>query len=156
MLWILFFLNISFSQDFIKKDTILSNGKIYTFSHISFGSSSLTKYLKVFTCNNSDYIKIEKEIIKCVKNRKVEFTEFYLLSVSSNESTLDEKNVLMSLLRKIDNERMKLNLTTTLIDFNYSAEKNLFQYLLSEPEKKLEEIKNYKIRINKNNVCKNL
>ena len=150
----LLFFNSIYSQDYIKKDSIKINDKTYHYTHISYGKSSLTKYFKVMTCNFNMTSKVEKEIISCNHKFKLEFTEFYILSTPNCESNSEEDRViLLELLRKIDIERMSLNLSTSLVNYKYNIEKNKFEYFINEPDKNIENYKHFKYKIRPNEIC---
>ncbi len=143
--------HLIYSQDYVKNDSLKVKGITYTFSHISFGNSNLTKYYKVLTCNTNDYNKVKNEIINCANKTKLEFSEFYLLSVpvcnTNDEETLTE------FMYKIDTTRIILNLSTSLINFKYNNQTNKFEYLINEELKNIKYLKNYKLRIRPKEVC---
>lgn len=92
-------------------------------------------------CNTKDFSKIKKEIIGCANENKLEFSEFYLLSIPNYETinTCNDEEILITLISKIDSERMKLNLSTSLINFRYDSKKDKFEYFTHK------ELKNIKI-----------
>lgn len=153
----LFFKTFIYSQDFVKSDTLKVENEIYKTSHISTAtsSSSLTKYFKILTCDSLDFKKIELEIMNCSREHKLEYTEFYLISIP-NYNKLQSNNetaILINFINKIDAERMKLNLSTALIKLKYDYENNKFEYYLDQPKIDLIEFKSYKLNIKPNEVC---
>lgn len=147
--------NLIYSQDYITNDSLKVKGSIYTFCHISFGQSNLTKYYKVMICNAADYSKIRKEIINCAIKTKLEFSEFYLLSIPNYKSrySCNDEEILKDLMRKIDSERMKLNLSTSLINFRYDSKIDKFEYFVNQEQKNLKDLKNYKLKVVPKEVC---
>jgi hypothetical protein len=139
-----------FAQDFVKTDTIQLENIEYEVCHISFGKSSLTKYFKVITTDNKSFDKLEKEIIDCASKTKLEYTEFYLISICKESNT---KSVLKLLYDKIDKDRMQQNLSTSIIQFKYDILSDKFTYLINEPRKTIEELKNYSINLKIKDVC---
>lgn len=160
---ILMYFTISFNtlkaQDFVKKDSIGFQNSKYLLTHISFGESNLTKYFKVFVVNSTDYNKTYSEIIKCAKSQKSEYSEFYVLSVPSNKISNINDKLLTELYLNIDNQRMKENLSTSLIKCKYNFSKDSqdlssakFEYFLNE-ENTLKEVDNYALQIKPSEVC---
>jgi hypothetical protein len=147
--------NLLYSQDYITSDSLKVERSIYAFSHISFGQSNLTKYYKVMICNTKDFSKIKKEIISCASENKLEFSEFYLLSIPNYEiiNTCNDEEILITLISKIDSERMKLNLSTSLINFRYDSKKGKFEYFTHKELKNIKNLKNYKLKIMPEEVC---
>lgn len=117
----------TYSQDYIKSDSLKIEGKIYKMQHLSFDNSSGLKLFKVMTCDSLNLKKIKIEIADCYKNHKLEFTEFYVISIPDYKKISPEKetNILMRFLEQIDNERMSLKLSTALIKSKF---KNNFIY----------------------------
>jgi hypothetical protein len=151
----LFLKTFTYSQDFIKSDTLKVESEIYKTSHISIGNSSLTKYFKILTCDSSDFKKIELEIISCYTKHKLEYTEFYIISIPNyiGLQSNKETNILMNFINKIDAERINLNLSTALIKLKYDFENNKFEYYLDQPKIDLIKFKDYKLNIKPNEVC---
>lgn len=150
-LCILLFANSIFSQDYIKNDSIKFDQTTYIYTHISFGMSNSTKYFKVMTCKKSECSKVEKAIVDCAKNSKLEYSEFYLLLIPDEKlKNINDKTILLHFIHKIDIDRMSLNLSTALIKSNYDYKNNIFEYLLNEPETTFNE---YKLNITPKEVC---
>jgi hypothetical protein len=97
---IIFFQCSIYGQDYIKFDSLKIDGKLYKMKHLSFGNSSGLKLFKVITCEALNSKKIEQEIINCHRNLKLEFTEFYVISIPTYEKVSLEKetNILTSFL----------------------------------------------------------
>lgn len=155
---IFFFLlisNLIYSQDYITNDSIKVNERFYSFSHISFGKSNLTKYYKVMICSSTNYAKVKKEIINCVNKSKLEFSEFYILSIPNYKSinSCNDKEILISLMHKIDSDRMKLNLSTGLINFRYDHTIDKFEYFVNKEQKNINDLENYKLNVKPKDVC---
>lgn len=155
---IFFFLlisNLIYSQDYIKNDSLKVKGSFYTFSHLSFGESNLTKYYKVIICSATDYGKIKKEIINCATKSKLEFSEFYILSIPNYKliNSCNDEEILINLIRKIDLERMKLNLSTSLINFRYDSKIDKFEYFVNQDQKNIKDLENYKLKVKPEEVC---
>ena len=144
-----------YSQDYIKNDTINISNKSYTITHISYGKSSLTKFYKVFTCDSKYKLEFIKKIIDCYKKQKLEYSEFYIIFIPKINSLNNdsERKIIISYLDKIDSERMKLNLSTTLIKCKYDLKNNKYEYLLKEPKESVSNIKNLFLKCNLNQVC---
>lgn len=152
----LFFISSNLNaQDYIINDSLIINGINQEYLHISFGKYSSTKNFKVITCNEDEVTVFEKEIIKCASKNKLEFSEFYLVPLSKMNSNkqIHDVDILVALLKKIDQERMKLNLSTSLIRFKYSFENDIFEYDTTKPLKKVDEFKHYKRVDNLSDVC---
>jgi len=147
--------NLLYSQDYIATDSLKVKRSIYEFSHISFGQSNLTKYYKVMICNSKDFSNIKREIISCAKENKLEFSEFYLLSIPNYEiiNNCDDEEILITFISKIDEERIKLNLSTSLINFKYDSTKDKFEYFAHKELKNIKDLKNYKLKITPEEVC---
>lgn len=144
-----------YCQDFVKMDTIKIDSKIYKTYHISYGNSSGLKLFKVMTCNSSNINKIKQAIINCNKNQKLEFTEFYIVSINNDKdiSRKKEIDILIKFLEKIDTERMKLKLSTALIQSTFKIQDFTYEYLLDKPKKSLFEFEYYKLNITLKDVC---
>ncbi|MBP4143195.1 hypothetical protein J3S90_15425 [Flavobacterium sp. P4023] len=151
----MFFKPFIYSQDFIKSDTLKVKNEIYKTSHISIGNSSLTKYFKVVACDSSDFKKIEIEIVNCYTKHKLEYTEFYIISIPNYTKIQSNKEIyiLMNFINKIDTERMNLNLSTALVKHKYDFKNNKFEYYLDQPKKELIDFKDYKLNVKPNEVC---
>ena len=147
--------NLIYSQDYITNDSIEVKKRFYAFSHISFGESNLTKYYKVMICSAADYGKVKKEIINCATKSKLEFSEFYILSIPNYKSIncCNDREILLSLMHKIDSERMKLNLSTSLINFRYDSKIDKFEYFVNQEQKNINDIENYKLNVRPKEVC---
>lgn len=152
---ILFSRTFIYSQDFIKSDTLKVKNEIYNTAHLSFGNSSLTKYFKVLTCDSSKLSEIKTEIINCNRKNKLEFSEFYIVSVPNYErlSPERERNILMCFLKKIDDERIRFKLSTALIKSKLKMYNFEHEYFLDQPKKDLTEFKEYKLNIKPKEVC---
>jgi len=143
------------SQDFIKKDIITVDNKVYSCVHISFGKTSLTKYCKVYTCD----LKLRKEctakIIECAKKNKLEYSEFYVVFIS-NINTLNKglgDKISISFLEKIDSERMKNNLSTKLIKYKYDFKNDHYDYLIDQPRNEIVKVKDVIKNIKIQQIC---
>lgn len=147
--------NLIYSQNYIANDSIEVKGRFYPFSHLSFGESNLTKYYKVIICSATDYAKIKKEIINCAAKSKLEFSEFYILSIPNCKSinSCNDEEILINLMRKIDSERMKLNLSTSLINFRYDSKIDKFEYFVNQEQKNIKDLENYKLNVKPKDVC---
>nr|WP_315247530.1 hypothetical protein [uncultured Flavobacterium sp.] len=147
--------NLIYSQDYIINDSIKVKERFYTFSHLSFGESNLTKYYKVMICSSTDYGKIKKEIINCAAKSKLEFSEFYILAIPNYKSinSCNDKQILMGLMSKIDSERMKLNLSTSLIKFRYDHTIDKFEYFVNQEQNNINDLENYKLNVKPKEVC---
>lgn len=130
------------AQDFIKHDYITLSNKQYNVSHISYGKTSLTKYIKVFTCNSNLKDRLIKEITRCYKNEKYEYSEIYIIFIPNLNKVKSEveNKILVSYLNKIDDERMQSNLSTVLIKFKYDYKTNKYEYLTTQPKNSLKEL----------------
>lgn len=143
------------AQDFIVADSLVHNGVKQEYLHISFGKHSGTKFIKIVLCNENDAKSYEKEIIRCAEINKLEYSEFYLVPIPIMRCK--EQNhyhsILNALLMKIDEKRMKLNLSTTLIPFKYSFHDDLFVYETTKPLNSIKGIKDYKYIDSVNYIC---
>jgi hypothetical protein len=153
--WFLLFVYCSYAQDYIKNETINILSKNYEVTHISYGNSSLTKFYKIFTCDSKYKEQFVKQIINCAKKNKLEYSEFYIIFIPklNSLSNYTEKKIATFYLEKLDNERMKLNLSTGLIKFNYDYKNNSYKYLLNEPREKINNLKFVFYKISLSNVC---
>nr|WP_315247536.1 hypothetical protein [uncultured Flavobacterium sp.] len=102
-----------------------------------------------------DYGKVKKEIINCAAKSKLEFSEFYILSIPNYKSinSCNDKEILISLMHKIDSERMKLNLSTSLINFRYDSKIDKFEYFVNQEQKNINDLENYKLNVKPKDVC---
>lgn len=152
---IIFFQCSIYAQDYIKSDSLKIDGKLYKMKHLSFGSSSGLKLFKVMTCEALNLKKIEQEIINCHRNHKLEFTEFYVISIPTYEKVSLEKetNILVSFLDLIDAERMSLKLSTALIKSKFKIDNFTHDYFLNQPKNDLSDFKDYKLNIKAKDVC---
>ena len=153
--FLLLFAYWSYSQDFIKNETINIFTKNYYITHVSYGNSSLTKFYKIFTCDLKYKEQFVKQIINCSKKNKLEYSEFYVIFIPklNSLSSYTEKKIVTFYLEKIDSERMKLNLSTSLIKFNYDYKNNSYNYLLNNPREKIDSLEFVFFRINLGKVC---
>lgn len=144
----------AYSQDYVKNDTINYLDNEYDVTHISYGKTSLTKTAKVFVNNSKNHKIIVSEIISCCNKNKLEFTEYYVLTIKNKKIDIIKlENIVSYYLKKIDNERMKNNLSTLQVKCNYEYSNNKFKYNLNEPLEKLEKIKNLYLKTNIENIC---
>jgi hypothetical protein len=150
--FIFFLFTISiYSQDFVKKDTIRIDGKTYKYSHISFGATSGTKYFKFMTCSENNFNSIKDAVINCSIKSKLEYSEFYIMIIPNEIiKTKKENEVLFRLIRKIDQYRMSINLSTALIKQKYDVLNNKFEYFINEP---ITDFNEYKLQIKVQEVC---
>ena len=144
-----------YAQDYIKSDSLRIDGKLYKMKHLSYGNSSGLKLFKVVTCESLNSKKIEQEIIKCHRNHKLEFTEFYVISIPNYEqvSLEQERNIFTSFLDVIDVERMSLNLSTALIKSKFKIDNFTHEYFLDQAKNDLSDFKYYKLNIKATDVC---
>ena len=151
----IFFQYSIYAQDYIKSDSLRFEGKPYEIKHLSFGNSSELKLYKVMTCEALNLKKIEQEIINCHRNHKLEFTEFYIISIPNYEKVSIEKetNLLTSFLELIDAERMSLKLSTALIKSKFKIDNFKYEYFLDQPKNDLTDFKYYKLNIKAKDVC---
>jgi hypothetical protein len=155
VLLLLLYSYYSYSQDFIKNETIYILRKKYNTTHISYGNSNLTKYYKIFTCDSKYKEQFVKQVINCAEKNKLEYSEFFIIFIPNlnSLSSYTEKKISTYYLEKIDSERMKLNLSTSLIKFKYDYKSNTFKYLIYEPREKINNLKFVFFRIQPDNVC---
>lgn len=154
ILFIFFQYSIS-AQDYIKSDSLIIDGKLYEMKHLSFGNSSGLKLFKVMACEALNSKKIEQEIINCHRNHKLEFTEFYVISIPNYEKVSLEKetDILTNFLDFIDAERMSLKLSTALIKSKFKIDNFTHEYFLDQPKNDLSDFKYYKLNIKAIDVC---
>ncbi len=145
-----------YSQDYIKNDTINIISKSYNVTHVSYGKSSLTKFHKVFTCDSKYKVEFIKKIVNCCNNQKLEYSEFYIIFIPKINllSSSSEKKIITSFLDKIDSERMKLNLSTTVIKCKYDYKNDSYEYLLKEPKESIFNFKNLFLKCKLDQICK--
>ncbi|WP_026977464.1 hypothetical protein [Flavobacterium tegetincola] len=143
------------AQDYVVKDSIVVNGIKQEYSHISFGKHSGTKYFKIILCNEGNRALFENEIIYCRNTYKSDFSEFYLVPKASikYDEQIHTEEIVFALLKKIDAQRMKSNLSTSLIHSKYSIDKDIFEYYTEKPLKKVEDFKDYKFIDKLSKVC---
>ncbi|OYX83247.1 MAG: hypothetical protein B7Y83_12090 [Flavobacteriales bacterium 32-34-25] len=143
-----------YSQDFIKSDSLKIDNKLYQMRHLSYGNSSGLKLFKVVTCDLSNLKKIEAEIKNCWNNRKLEYTEFYILSIPNyrNIQSKEETNILIKFLEKIDLERMNSKLSTALVKYKLLNDFTC-EYFLDEPKESLSSFKDYKLNVQETEIC---
>ncbi len=141
-----------YAQDYIKSDSLKIDGKLYKMKHLSFGNSSALKLFKVMTCASLNSKKIEQEIINCFRNHKLEYTEFYIISIPNYEkvSFEDETNILTSFLGVIDSERMSNKLSTALIKSEFNIDNFTHKYFLDQPKN---DFKDYKLNTKAKELC---
>lgn len=141
----------SFSQDYIKTDSLLINNESYETFHISYGSSSFYKSFVVFSIYPENVKSTKDKIIECFKENKLEHTEIYLIAIPKIDSK--KSQILEEYLLKIDLDRMKNNLFSALIPCS-SDSKFKFTYYTDQQRKKISEF-NYLYELTeKDNVCK--
>ena len=120
---ILFLFTVQLLAQGIKQtDSIYINDKTVYFTHLSFGKYSKAKSVKIFTCLKKDLNTFEKKIRKCYKKHKVNFTEFYLIPIGTDDT--DNGKIIKSVINKIDKIRMSNNLSTIQIPFKELYDSN--------------------------------
>jgi hypothetical protein len=153
----LFLISTIYSQNYIANDSVTIEKNKYSTVHLSYGKSSKLKLFKVLTCDAINLDKIVTEIKDCYKNHKLEFTEFYIISIPNYTKIKPEEEniILLSFLEKIDSERMTMNLSTLLIKnlLNKQDSKWKFEYFTEQPRNSLSDIENYKTNIETSEVC---
>lgn len=151
VLVLLVFFTNTFSQDFIKNDSLYVGNVSYKTSHISYGSSSFYKSFVVFSIYPENVKSTKDKIIECFKENKLEHTEIYLIAIPKIDSK--KSQILEEYLLKIDLDRMKNNLFSALIPCS-SDSKFKFTYYTDQQRKKISEF-NYLYELTeKDNVCK--
>lgn len=128
--------------------------KEYKYILLSFGENSRTKPFKVFTCDSKNLTKIICSIEKYHKKYKLEFTDFYILSIDNKE--IKDETLVYDYLNVIDEFRMKNNLSTILIDFDeyYDKSSKTKKYNYLDSRKKIESLKDLHQNIKPNEVEK--
>ncbi|PJE39473.1 MAG: hypothetical protein CUR32_12345 [Flavobacterium sp.] len=146
----------SLAQHQVINDTIVINGEKIDFKLISFGKYSKSKPLIALTCCKSDLKKVEKQIIKCYRKYKVEYTDFYIIGIKKNTNYEKKAIIIEAYLKRIDERRIQNELSTIQIPFieynDVSLKKVKYKYertLLIEPNK----INNLYQDVNKMQVC---
>lgn len=141
----------SFSQDYIKNDSLYVSNVSYTTLHISYGNSSFYKSFVVFSVDPANIESTKDKIIECFKKNKLEHTEIYIIAVPKND--VNKNQILEEFLSKIDFNRMENNLFTALVPFSIDS-KFKFKYYTNQQRKKICEF-TYLYQLNeKDNVCK--
>lgn len=146
----LFFANISFSQDYIKIDSLKINETNYKTMHISDGSSSFYKAFAVIVVIENDLETVKNKIIQCYLNEKHEYTEIYLITLQENN--IYKNIVLETFISTIDDYRMKNNLYTALIPYTVTPYFK-FTYHTEQKKRNLNELKNLYFIYNIDDIC---
>lgn len=153
---ILFFSAQLFAQLQVTNDTVAVNSKNYELTLLSYGKHSKSKPLKLFICNKKDLQKIKKDIQDCYKKYKIEYTDFYILSIDGGSSNTSFHQILEKSLNKIDEKRMSKKLSTLQIQYKeYYSETDKDWKIVYDKSNLTEtnKIKNLYQNVNPKDIC---
>ncbi|TGD58589.1 hypothetical protein [Flavobacterium humi] len=154
---ILFFSTQLYAQLEVTSDTITVDGKNYGLTLLSYGKHSKSKPLKLFVCAKKDFYKVDKNIQECYKNHKIEYTDFYILSIEGGNTNPYFNQILEKGLNKIDETRMSKKLSTLQIQYKeyYNEADKTWKIVYDKNNlTEISKIKNLYQDISTKNICK--